>query len=157
MGPSKYGPGEAKGAPWHPHRGFETVTYMLKGELQHQDSLGNKEQLRNGDVQWMTAASGIIHDESPSPDMMKLGGVMHGFQLWVNLPKSKKMSNPNYQGLSHQNIPKVNFPGGYVKVIAGEAKHKKSKVSAIINTQVPIQFLDVFLNKEGVFYHHFPL
>ena len=153
MGPTKYGPGEAKGAPWHPHRGFETVTYMLSGEMEHQDSMGNKEQLRAGDCQWMTAGGGIVHDESPSPAMMEKGGIMHGFQLWVNLPKKLKMCQPNYQGLSDADIPRVKFEGGFVKVIAGETFDQKAK----INTEVPIQYLDVHLDeKNSKFSHKIP-
>lgn len=91
FGPMDYGPGEAVGAPWHPHRGFETISYLLKGEMQHRDSLGNKGTLRAGDVQWMTAGSGIIHDEEPSDAMKKLGGSMEGFQIWVNLPAKHKV------------------------------------------------------------------
>jgi quercetin 2,3-dioxygenase len=91
MGPVTYGPGEAKGAPWHPHRGFETISYILQGELQHRDSLGNSGTLRAGDVQWMTAGSGIIHDEEPSDAMKKVGGAVEGFQIWVNLPAKHKV------------------------------------------------------------------
>eukprot|EP01080_Neovahlkampfia_damariscottae_P009072 gene9072-1167_t len=150
MGPTKYGPGEAKGAPNHPHRGFETVTYMLSGEMEHQDSMGNKEQLRAGDCQWMTAGAGIIHDESPSKAMMEKGGTMHGFQLWVNLPRKLKMCQPHYQGLSSNDIPKAEFEGGFVKVIAGEVLDKKAK----INTEVPIQYLDVHLEKKDAKFSH---
>ena len=86
MGPMDVAPGEAKGAPDHPHRGFETVTYMLSGDMEHKDSSGYAGQLRSGDVQWMTAGSGVVHAEMPSDEFMRTGGVMHGFQLWVNLP-----------------------------------------------------------------------
>lgn len=153
FGPIDYKPNEAKGASWHPHRGFETVTYILKGEMKHQDSLGNSEWLRQGDVQWMTAGGGIIHDESPSPDLVKLGGSMHGFQLWVNLPKKLKMCTPNYNGLKNEEIPKIDFEGGYLKLITGEY----NKVKSIINTQIPIEYFDVHLEKkDSKFLHTIP-
>ena len=86
MGPVDVAPGQAKGAPDHPHRGFETVTYMLDGVMEHEDSAGNAGRIGPGDVQWMTAGSGVIHSEMPSPEVNEAGGRMHGFQLWVNLP-----------------------------------------------------------------------
>ena len=90
MGPADYAPGEAVGAPWHPHRGFETVTYMLSGEMEHEDSVGSKGVITPGDVQWMTAGKGIIHSELPTKKMLEEGGLMHGFQIWVNLPAKDK-------------------------------------------------------------------
>src|SRR5437762_9574414 len=87
MGPVTHGPGEAKGAPDHPHRGFETVTYILEGAIEHEDSQGNRGRIGAGDVQWMTAGSGVIHSELPSEEIRRNGGRMHGFQLWVNLPR----------------------------------------------------------------------
>jgi len=90
MGPVTYGPNEAKGAPWHPHRGFETISYILQGEMEHKDSMGNTGSLRAGDIQWMTAGSGIIHDEGPSKALLEKGGTVEGFQIWVNLPAEKK-------------------------------------------------------------------
>src|SRR5256885_14644921 len=86
MGPVDYAPGEAVGAPDHPHRGFETVTYVLAGEMEHEDSAGHKGKLGPGDVQWMTAGNGVVHSEEPSARLREKGGRMHGFQLWVNLP-----------------------------------------------------------------------
>ena len=97
MGPMDVAPGEAKGAPDHPHRGFETVTYMLSGDMEHKDSSGHAGQLRSGDVQWMTAGAGVVHAEMPSAEFMRTGGRMHGFQLWVNLPQRDKMTKPRYQ------------------------------------------------------------
>ena len=94
MGPVDYGPGEALGAPWHPHRGFETVTYLLDGRMRHEDSAGNSGELNPGDVQWMTAGRGIIHCEEPHEEFLKTGGRTHGFQIWVNLPSSHKMMEP---------------------------------------------------------------
>src|SRR5437899_7500369 len=99
MGPADYAPGEAKGAPDHPHRGFETVTYMLEGEFEHEDSMGNKGKLTAGDVQWMTAGAGVVHSELPSAKIRKEGGRVHGFQLWGNLPKRDQMMRPRYQGV----------------------------------------------------------
>ena len=97
MGPVHWEPGQAIGAPAHPHRGFETVTYMIQGAMQHEDSAGNKGDLNPGDVQWMTAGKGIIHSELPQDDFLKTGGVSHGFQIWVNLPAKNKMMEPRYQ------------------------------------------------------------
>src|ERR1700682_2405234 len=99
MGPADYAPGEAKGAPDPPHRGFEAVTYLLEGAMRHHDSRGNSGVLGPGDVQWMTAGSGVIHSEMPDPQLLKTGGRLHGFQLWVNLPKRDKMIPPRYQDI----------------------------------------------------------
>src|SRR5258708_5591341 len=107
MGPIELGPGEAKGAPDHPHRGFETVTYMLAGDLEHKDSRGHAGRLRAGDVQWMTAGAGVIHREMPAEEFARNGGRMHAFQLWVNLPKRDKMTKPRYQEISSARIPKA--------------------------------------------------
>src|SRR5947207_12018606 len=100
MGPMDVAPGQAKGAPDHPHRGFETVTYMLSGEMEHKDSGGHAGRLKSGDVQWMTAGAGVIHAEMPSKEFLRTVGRMHGFQLWVNLPQSDKMIKPRYQDIS---------------------------------------------------------
>jgi len=97
MGPIELAPGEAKGAPEHPHRGFETVSYLLAGDMEHMDSRGHAGRMRAGDVQWMTAGSGVIHAEMPARDFARDGGRMHAFQLWVNLPKRDKMTKPRYQ------------------------------------------------------------
>ena len=111
--PAKY----RKGFPWHPHRGIETITYVLKGEVEHGDSLGNKGVIGSGDVQWMTAGSGIIHQEMPKGDG---SGSMHGFQLWANLPASQKMTRPRYRGITADQIPVVTMENGVrIKVIAG--------------------------------------
>jgi quercetin 2,3-dioxygenase len=141
MGPSTHGPGEAKGAPDHPHRGFETVTYLLEGEMEHADSKGNRGTLGPGDVQWMTAGAGVVHSELPSKAFLERGGTMHGFQLWVNLPKSAKMSPPRYQELTRDAIPRVELAGASVVVIAGESHGAASAVS----THVPILYLHVAL------------
>src|ERR1044071_5251058 len=107
MGPMAAGPGQGKGAPDLPHRGFETVTYMLSGEMEHRDSSGRAGRLRPGDVQWMTAGSGVVHAEMPSAEFMRTGGRMHGFQLWVNLPQRDKMIKPRYQEIPSSRIPKA--------------------------------------------------
>jgi quercetin 2,3-dioxygenase len=139
MGPMNLKPGEAKGAPDHPHRGFETVTYMLSGKFEHKDSHGNSGKLNPGDVQWMTAGSGVIHSEMPSKDFTDSGGVLHGFQLWINLPKIAKMTNPQYQDIPSSKIPIVKMPDGkgVVRIIAGNAFGTRS----VINTKIPILYL----------------
>ena len=144
MGPAEYGPGEAIGAPDHPHRGFETVSYIIEGSMQHKDSAGNSGVLREGWVQWMTAGSGVVHSEMPGDDMMKNGGRMEGFQLWVNLPAKDKMIPPRYQDTPAEKIPIVTADGGkvWVKVIAGESLGKK----AVIETRTPIMYLDIHLH-----------
>lgn len=139
MGPMDLEPGQAKGAPDHPHRGFETVTYMLSGRMQHRDSAGNSGEITPGDVQWMTAGSGVVHSEMPHPDFLASGGRMHGFQLWVNLPKRDKMMKPRYQELPGAKIPSARSADGSVevKVLAGEAMG----VKAAIDTRTPILYL----------------
>lgn len=141
MGPATYGPGEAIGAPDHPHRGFETVTYMMQGAMQHQDSHGHRGEIRSGDVQWMTAGSGVIHSEMPADDIMASGGTMHGFQIWVNLPKEQKMAPPRYQEYAGNQLPTYEKAGRWVRVIAGEADGRRSP----IETTVPTTMLHVRL------------
>ena len=99
MGEVEYAPGEPKGTPWHPHRGFETVTYIIDGVFRHQDSNGGGGVITNGDTQWMTAGGGILHIEEPPEDLVMSGGLFHGFQLWVNLPSRLKMTQPRYQDI----------------------------------------------------------
>src|SRR6201996_630126 len=99
MGEVDYAPGEPKGTAWHPHRGFETVTYMIDGTFQHQDSSGGGGVINNGATQWMTAGSGILHIETPPEDLVMAGGLFHGLQLWVNLPAKDKFSAPKYQAI----------------------------------------------------------
>ena len=139
MGPVEYGPGEAIGAPDHPHRGFETVTYVLEGEMEHEDSAGHRGRLGPGDVQWMTAGRGIVHSEMPSRAMRQRGGRMHGFQIWVNLPARDKLTAPRYQEIPRAAIPEAATPDGcaVVHVIAGEALGAK----AVIETRTPIGYL----------------
>ena len=148
MGPMEVAPGEAKGAPDHPHRGFETVTYLLSGEMEHKDSRGHAGRLTPGDVQWMTAGAGVIHSEMPSREFMRAGGRMHGFQLWVNLPKPDKMMKPRYQEIPNSQIPKATSADGLVRVsvIAGEAMGEK----AVIETRTPIIYLHYRIEPGGV-------
>jgi len=143
LGPTEWGPREAIGAPDHPHRGFETVTYLLAGENEHKDSKGNHGFLRPGDVQWMTAGSGVVHSEMPSPEFFEKGGTMHGFQIWVNLPRKRKMIPPRYQDTPSERVPEVVLEDGKskVRVIAGEFKH----VKAVIETNTPILYLHALL------------
>ncbi len=120
MGPADYAPHRAVGAPSHPHRGFETVTYLLSGAMVHEDSIGTRAVIKPGGVQWMTAGSGVIHSELPTDDMMALGGRMHGFQLWVNLSADRKMIPPRYQGYDADELAQTQLPnGGLLKVVAG--------------------------------------
>ncbi len=122
MGPVAYEPYAAKGAPWHPHRGFETVTYMLDGTMVHHDSNGGGGTISEGDTQWMTAGSGILHDELPAEELVVSGGLFHGIQLWVNLPREKKMAPPRYQDLRSSELTLVSSHdgGALVRIIAGE-------------------------------------
>ncbi|HSF84137.1 MAG TPA: pirin family protein [Acidimicrobiia bacterium] len=122
MGEVEYAPGEPKGTPWHPHRGFETVTYMIDGEMQHQDSHGGGGMITNGDTQWMTAGSGILHIETPPEHLVMSGGLFHGFQLWVNLPAQDKWLDPRYQDLRGSDVGLLTNPEGdaLLRLIAGE-------------------------------------
>lgn len=149
MGPMELAPGEAKGAPDHPHRGFETVTYLLSGAMEHGDSRGNKGCIGPGDVQWMTAGSGVVHSEMPSKALMEEGGRLHGFQLWVNLPRRDKMMAPRYQEVPGGKIPVGTSADGRVtvRVLAGEALGEK----AVIDTRTPIVYLDATLEPGAVF------
>ena len=139
MGPMDIKPGKQKGFPDHPHRGFETVTYLLEGKFEHKDSQGHAGTISAGDVQWMTAGSGVIHSEMPEKEFSKNGGKLHGFQLWVNLPKKSKMMKPRYQEIPQSKIPTGTTKDGNVsvKVIAGESLGAK----AVIDTITPIMYL----------------
>ncbi|HEY7371135.1 MAG TPA: pirin family protein [Polyangia bacterium] len=147
MGPIDYPPGEAVGAPDHPHRGFETVTYVLEGEMEHEDSAGHRGSLRPGDVQWMTAGAGIIHAEMPSRALREHGGRVHGFQIWVNLPARLKLTTPRYQELPAASIPTAETPDGRarVRIVAGEALG----VRAAIDTHTPIIYQDWSVAPDG--------
>ncbi len=154
MGPADLGPGEAKGAPDHPHRGFETVTYMLEGRMEHRDSQGNHGQLGPGDVQWMTAGAGVVHSEMPEANFAARGGKMHGFQLWVNLPARDKMMRPRYQEVPSSRIPVTRTQDGAVtiRVLAGEALGAR----AVIDTRTPIVYLDASLKPGASFSQPLP-
>jgi hypothetical protein len=122
MGEVEYAPGEPKGTPWHPHRGFETVTYMIDGVFEHADSNGGGGVITNGDTQWMTAGAGILHIEKPPEWLVVKGGLFHGFQLWVNLPKAQKWAPPRYQDIRASEVALLSSGdgGALVRVIAGE-------------------------------------
>ena len=155
MGPNVYAPGSAKGFPDHPHRGFETVSYMLEGALEHRDSAGNKGVIAAGDVQWMTAGSGVVHSEMPEENFREQGGRLNGFQLWVNLPKSDKMTAPRYQDTLSANIPvyESEDKSVWVKVIAGNSMGKQ----AVISTHIPILYLHVILQPGASFSQAVPM
>jgi quercetin 2,3-dioxygenase len=136
------------GFPWHPHRGIETITYILKGDVAHGDSLGNEGMISAGDVQWMTAGSGIIHQEMPMGDAE---GAMHGFQLWANLPAKQRMMNPRYRGITTDEIPEVTLDNGVaVKVIAGTVAGTTGPVTDIV---IDPQYLDCRLPPDTQFDH----
>jgi redox-sensitive bicupin YhaK (pirin superfamily) len=154
MGPVDYAPGEAKGAPDHPHRGFETVTYALEGQFGHKDSAGHSGTLHAGDVQWMTAGAGVVHSEMPDPEFVRTGGRVHGLQLWVNLPRSDKMIAPRYQEMPSASIPVALSEDGKVrvKVIAGVALG----VTAAIETRTPILYQHFTLQPGATIVHPVP-
>jgi redox-sensitive bicupin YhaK (pirin superfamily) len=127
-----------KGFPWHPHRGMETVTYMWTGEVEHGDSMGNKGVIKSGDVQWMTAGSGIIHQEMPQ----KYDGLMQGFQLWVNLPAMKKMIDPKYRGIERKQIPTIHKDSLKIKIIAGKVDGTEGPVRDLA---IAIEYFDIEL------------
>jgi len=142
--PNKY----LKGFPWHPHRGIETITYMLQGEVEHGDSLGNKGVITSGDVQWMTAGSGIIHQEMPREGT---DGKMYGFQLWANLPASHKMMKPRYQEILSSEIPVAKLQNGVeIKVICGEIDGVQGPVKDIV---IDPEYLDITI-PPNMEYHH---
>jgi quercetin 2,3-dioxygenase len=154
MGPVDYAPGEAKGAPDHPHRGFETVTYVLEGQFGHKDSAGHSGTLHAGDVQWMTAGAGVVHSEMPDPSFVETGGRVHGLQLWVNLPRRDKMIAPHYQEIPSARIPVATSADGKVrvKVIAGEALGAQ----ALIETRTPILYQHFTLQPGAQLVHPVP-
>ena len=131
------------GFPWHPHRGIETVTYMVKGRVSHEDSLGNRGTINSGDVQWMTAGSGIIHQEMPQESER-----MMGFQLWVNLPHARKMMAPRYQDVGKGEIPEVDYKGALVKIIAGSVGNVKGPVQDLV---VSPEYIDASLQSLSTF------
>ena len=142
--PSKY----LSGFPWHPHRGIETITYVLRGDVEHGDSLGNKGDITAGDVQWMTAGSGIIHQEMPKGDAQ---GRMGGFQLWANLPASHKMMDPRYRDVKRSQIPEVTLTGGgKAKIISGRVNGVQGPVRDVVTDP---EYLDVLIPKGANFIH----
>jgi hypothetical protein len=137
-----------KGFPWHPHRGIETITYVLRGDVEHGDSMGNKGVISSGDMQWMTAGSGIIHQEMPQGDD---NGVMEGFQLWANLPKSHKMMSPRYREIKSGQVPEVMTKGGAkIKVICGNVEGREGPVRDIVSEP---EYLDITLPAGSEFVH----
>jgi redox-sensitive bicupin YhaK (pirin superfamily) len=154
MGPMEVAPGQARGFPPHPHRGFETVTYLLSGEMQHRDSWGNHGLLGPGDVQWMTAGSGLVHSELPGEGLVRDGGKLLGFQLWINLPRKDKMIAPRYQDTPSARIPVARNAAGTVsaKVIAGAALG----VQGVIETRIPILYLHLTLQPGAEFEQPIP-
>jgi len=143
LGPTFNAPGEAKGAPWHPHRGFETVTYLIDGEIAHHDSNGGGGVIGEGDTQWMTAGAGILHDEVPSESTLRQGGPAHGVQLWVNLPAAQKFTPPRYQAITGANLTLLTSDDGsaLIRLIAGDlAGHEGPGV-----THTPITYAHVTL------------
>ena len=138
-----------KGFPWHPHRGIETVTYMWKGEVKHGDSMGNKGVIKSGDIQWMTAGSGIIHQEMPQ----KYDGLMPGFQLWINLPATKKMVDPKYRGIESEQVPILQKNGARIKVIAGIVD---GTVGQVRDLSIDIEYFDIELSAGKAFDHAIP-
>lgn len=140
-----------RGFPWHPHRGIETITYVTRGDVEHGDSLGNAGIISSGDVQWMTAGSGIVHQEMPKGD---IHGSMHGFQLWANLPAAQKMMEPRYRGLTSIQIPEVSRPDGVrIKVIAGSVDGVRGPMDDIV---IQPEYLDCAVPAETRFVHALP-
>jgi len=137
-----------KGFPWHPHRGIETITYVLQGEVEHGDSLGNRGVIHPGDIQWMTAGSGIIHQEMPKGDKKK---VMAGFQLWANLPASDKIMDPRYRDVKNKQIPEISLKNGVrVKIICGKVDGTQGPVQDIVTDP---EYLDVTIPAGATFTH----
>ncbi len=145
MGPVEFGPGEGAGTPWHPHRGFETVTYLLEGEAEHRDSMGSHGFLRAGDTQWMTAGSGVLHKEGPTAAAQLAGGRTHGLQLWVNLPASLKMTAPAYQDLRAEENAREERDGATVRVIAGDL----FGLTGPGRTRTPISYAHITLDEDA--------
>ncbi|UCB48871.1 MAG: pirin family protein [Deltaproteobacteria bacterium] len=137
-----------RGFPWHPHRGIETITYVLYGKVEHGDSMGNKGTISSGDIQWMTAGRGIIHQEMPKGQE---DGLMWGFQLWANLPASHKMMNPRYQEIKSNQVPEITQDGGVsVKIICGQVHGVRGPVKDIV---IDPEYLDIRVPSESHFTH----
>lgn len=145
LGPIDFASGEGTGVPEHPHRGFEPVTFLFDGKIEHKDSLGNHIVLEPGDIQWMTAGSGIVHSEYIANEFKEIGGKFHGVQLWVNLPVSQRMSTPNYQNIKNNEIPSIEINGSLVRIFAGEVFDQKGPA----NTFTPILALQIILGSHS--------
>ena len=145
FGPINYKPGGASGVPAHPHCGFEAITYLLDGEVEHCDSWGGQATIKTGDMQWMTTGSGLIHSELVTDNFKKSGGIMQGLQIWVNLPKKNKKAKPNYQHIYKDNIPTIVIEERNVniKILVGEVLGQSSSV----NTYSPVSIFDTQFNK----------
>ena len=144
FGPIHYEPGGSTGVPAHPHCGFEAITYLLDGEIEHKDSWGGKAEIKTGDIQWMTTGSGLIHSELVTEKFKNSGGIMQGLQIWVNLPKKNKKVKPWYQHIKKGDIPILKEKDGIdIKILVGKLKNKKS----LVQTYSPVSIFDVnFLN-----------
>lgn len=154
MGEVEYAPGEPKGTPWHPHRGFETVTYMIDGIFEHEDSHGGGGTITNGDTQWMTAGSGLLHIEKPPEHLVLSGGLFHGFQLWVNLPAADKFTDPRYQDLRAGEVELLSSSdgGALIRLIAGDLAGYKGPGS----TRTPITMAHVTIHPGARFHTEWP-
>jgi redox-sensitive bicupin YhaK (pirin superfamily) len=152
MGPVDFEPGRGVGTPWHPHRGFETVTYLLDGDMEHRDSMGNHGFMRSGDTQWMTAGAGVLHREGPSAAAQLDGGRTHGLQLWVNLPAAEKMTAPAYQDLRGEQNARLEQTGASIRVIAGEL----FGVVGPGHTRTPISYAHLTLARGAVVHTALP-
>ena len=155
FGPVDVRPGEAQGFPEHPHRGFETVTYQIEGAMAHRDSFGGSGELHAGDMQWMTAGSGLVHSEMPAAEFARQGGRLQGIQLWVNLPRAAKMSPPRYGDVRAERIPVAQSPDGRVtvKVLSGEALG----VWHTLGNRTPFTYLHVTVQPGGRFAQPIPV
>jgi quercetin 2,3-dioxygenase len=147
LGAVEYAPGEAKGAPWHPHRGFETVTYIIDGAVEHQDSTGGGGLIADGGTQWMTAGAGILHSEMPPEQLVTRGGLFHGVQLWVNLPAELKWTPPRYQDIDARDVALLSSPdgGALIRVIAGELDGHAGPGA----TRTPITYLHATISPDA--------
>ena len=146
FGPINYEPGGATGVPAHPHCGFEAITYLLGGEVEHKDSWGGQAAIETGDIQWMTTGSGLIHSELVTEKFKKSGGIIQGLQIWVNLPKKNKQVKPWYQHIKKDDIPAIKESSGVeIKVLVGKVKEKKS----LVQTYSPVSIFDVQFSNSG--------
>lgn len=154
FGPIDLAPGQVGGVPAHPHRGFERVTYVLGGRFEHKDSKGHSGKLNPGVLQWMTAGAGVIHSQMPEKEFASTGGRLHGFQLWINLPKHDKMIEPRYQEIPSSKIPVAKSTDGRVtiRIIAGEALGNR----AVVDTRTPMIYLHFALQPDGEIVQHVP-